>query len=125
MGTSTLTPVPASVSVSLRDRTAEEPVKIAVESLNFYYGQKRALEGLRLLAESGRVLSSSLDVEETLQAIAHLAVPGLAEMVMVDVIEGDAIRRVSASHAESRLGALFQRSREFPPRPRDGGPQAP
>lgn len=86
--------------------------------------QKRAEDGLTLLAQSGRVLSSSLEVDDTLRAIAQIAVPALAEMVMVDVIEGDAIRRVAASHAESRLGALFQRSREFPPRPRDGGPQA-
>src|SRR5688500_10444309 len=65
--------------------------------------QKRTLEGLHLLAESGRVLSSSLDVDETLQAIASLAVPALAEMVMVDVVEDGAVRRVAASHVDERL----------------------
>lgn len=86
--------------------------------------QKRAEDGLQLLAESGRVLSSSLDVEETLQAIAQLAVPQLAEMVMVDVIEDDAIRRLAASHADARALALTERARDFPPRLDDGGPQA-
>ena len=86
--------------------------------------QKRATDALRLLAESGRVLSSSLDVEETLRAIARVAVPELAEMVMVDVIEDGAIRRVAASHADERVSALFERARHFPPRLGDGGPQA-
>ncbi|HEX6040138.1 GAF domain-containing protein [Longimicrobium sp.] len=86
--------------------------------------QKRAEDGLTLLARSGRVLSSSLEVDDTLQAIAQIAVPALAEMVMVDVLEGDSIRRVAASHAASRLEALFQRARDYPPRPGDGGPQA-
>ena len=85
--------------------------------------QKRALDGLHLLAESGRVLSSSLDVDETLQAIAGLAVP-LAEMVMVDVVEDGAVRRVAASHGDERVSALFERARDFPPRVGDAGPQS-
>ncbi|HEX6373064.1 MAG TPA: GAF domain-containing protein [Longimicrobium sp.] len=86
--------------------------------------QKRALDGLHLLAESGRVLSSSLDVDETLQAIASLAVPALAEMVMVDVVEDGAVRRVAASHVDERVRALFDRARQFPPRVGDRGPQS-
>jgi PAS domain S-box-containing protein len=86
--------------------------------------QKRAAEGLQLLAESGRVLSSSLEVDDTLQAIARLAVPQLAEMAMVDVIEDGAVRRIAASHADEATAALFERARQFPPRIGDGGPQA-
>jgi len=85
--------------------------------------QKRAEEGMRLLAESGRALSSSLEVEETLQAIARMAVPQLAEMVMVDLLEGDSIRRVAASHADERITALLDRASKHPPRLGDGGPQ--
>ncbi|HEX6911036.1 MAG TPA: GAF domain-containing protein, partial [Longimicrobium sp.] len=86
--------------------------------------QKRAEEGLQLLARSGRALSSSLDVEVTLQAIAQITVPQLAEMAMVDVLEGDGIRRLGASHADERVSGLFQQARRFPPRMGDGGPQA-
>ena len=86
--------------------------------------QKRAADGLQLLAKSGRVLSSSLEVEETLEAIARLAVPELSELVMVDVIEEDGIRRVAATHADERVSALFERARGYPPRLGDGGPQA-
>ncbi|HEU4883059.1 MAG TPA: ATP-binding protein [Longimicrobium sp.] len=86
--------------------------------------QKRALDGLHLLAESGRVLSSSLDVDETLTAIASLAVPALAEMVMVDVVQDGAVRRVAASHVDERVQALFEQARQHPPRVGDRGPQS-
>ncbi|HEU0298457.1 MAG TPA: GAF domain-containing protein [Longimicrobium sp.] len=86
--------------------------------------QTRAMEGLRLLAESGRVLALSLEVEETLQAVARLTVPGLAEMAMVDVVEDGEVHRIAAMHGDERSAALFERARRFPPRPGDGGPQA-
>jgi PAS domain S-box-containing protein len=87
--------------------------------------QKRAEDGLQLLAESGRVLSSSLELEETLQAIAGLAVPQLADIVMVDLIQADgSIRRVGAAQADERLFDLFDKARRIPPRLGDGGPQA-
>jgi PAS domain S-box-containing protein len=86
--------------------------------------QKRALDGLHLLAESGRVLSTSLDVDDTLRAIASLAVPALAEMVMVDIVEDGAVRRVAASHVDERVRALFDRAKQYPPRIGDRGPQS-
>ena len=88
--------------------------------------QKAATEGLQLLAESGRVLSSSLEVDETMQAIATLAVPQLAEMVMVDLVTDDGgIRRVGACvRTDERLVSLFERALQAPPRLGDGGPQS-
>jgi len=85
--------------------------------------QKRAEEGMQLLAESGRVLSSSLEVEETLKAVARMAVPQLAEMVTVDLLDGGEVRRVAASHADERAAALVERVKGYPPRLGDGGPQ--
>lgn len=87
--------------------------------------QRRAEEALQLLAESGRVLASSLELDGTLQAIAGLAVPQLAEIVMVDMVEEDgSVRRVGAARAEGEAAALFERARRIPPRLGDGGPQA-
>lgn len=86
--------------------------------------QKRATEGLQLLAESGRLLSASLDEDETLQAIGRMAVPQLAEMVVVDLIEGPAMRRAAWSHASEGASAPLERARRFPPALDDGGPQA-
>jgi PAS domain S-box-containing protein len=87
--------------------------------------QRRAEEALQLLAESGRVLSSSLELGETLRAIAGLAVPQLAEIVMVDLIDGDdALRRVGAAREDEALADLFEQALRIPPRMGDGGPQA-
>jgi PAS domain S-box-containing protein len=46
---------------------------------------KKAELGQRLLSESGRILASSLDVERTLQEVAALAVPELADWCGVDM----------------------------------------
>lgn len=87
--------------------------------------QRRAEEALQLLAKSGRVLSLSLELGETLRAIAGLAVPQLAEIVMVDLVDGDGgIRRVGAAFGDPQLSDLFEQSLRVPPRPGDGGPQA-
>ena len=53
------------------------------------------------LAESSRVLASSLDYETTLRTVAHLAVPGLADWCAVDVLdEYGAIVRVAVEHPD-------------------------
>jgi signal transduction histidine kinase len=114
-------PLPVAFASSPLHRDGE--VVGAVVRFTDITEQKRASEGMQLLAESGRALSSSLEVEETLQAIAHLAVPQLAEMVMVDLLEGGEVRRVAAAHADERAMALLERARLYPPRPGDGGPQ--
>jgi PAS domain S-box-containing protein len=86
--------------------------------------QKRAEDGLRLLAQSGRVLSSSLELDETLRAVAGLAVPELAEIVMVDLLADGAFRRVGAAHGDERVMEIFEQARTVPPRPGDDGPQS-
>jgi PAS domain S-box-containing protein len=86
--------------------------------------QKRSEDALRLLAQSGRVLSSSLDLDETLEAVAGLAVPELAEIVMVDLLVDGGMRRVGVAHGDERVSALVRRARQYPPQRGDGGPQA-
>jgi PAS domain S-box-containing protein len=115
------TPLPVAYASSPMRRDGE--LVGAVVRFTDISEQRRATEGLRLLAETGRLLSTSLDVEATLEAVAHLALPQLADMAMVDVVEDGVIRRVAASHANERLTALFERARAFPPRLGDGGPQ--
>jgi PAS domain S-box-containing protein len=53
------------------------------------------------LANASTVLTSSLDYEATLERLANLAVPELADWCMVDTIEEDgAIRRLAIAHAD-------------------------
>lgn len=61
--------------------------------------RKRAEEDQRFLADAGPILSASLDYEETLRAIARLAVPYLADWTAVVVYgqEGGVMRLVSGN----------------------------
>jgi len=49
---------------------------------------KNAETHTRLLAESGRILASSLDFQQTLENVAQVAVPALADWCVVDLVDG-------------------------------------
>jgi PAS domain S-box-containing protein len=60
----------------------------------------RAERAQRLLAEAGQVLSSSLDYQESLQRVAELMVPGLADRCQVLLrSEDDELEEVAVAHA--------------------------
>ena len=83
-----------------------------------------ARQRLTFLAEASQILASSLDYEATLQSVAHLVVPQLADWCIMDVVdESRAIRRVAVAHAESAKQEL---SRELEKRyvPDWNSPQA-
>ncbi|MFJ6539860.1 PP2C family protein-serine/threonine phosphatase [Streptomyces sp. NPDC091385] len=52
---------------------------------------------LRLLAEASRALASSLDAGEALRRLARVVVPNLADACVIDVIEGDGLRRLTVT----------------------------
>src|SRR5438874_3836812 len=54
------------------------------------------------LAEASRVLAASLDYEATLRSVARVAIPYLADYVLVDVLEtqGRLRRRLAAAHTD-------------------------
>jgi PAS domain S-box-containing protein len=75
--------------------------------------RKRAEERAAFLAEAAVVLSSSLDYPRVLAALARLAVPRLAEMCAVDVVEGDRrIQRVALVHVDPDKEAAARELRE-------------
>jgi serine phosphatase RsbU (regulator of sigma subunit)/PAS domain-containing protein len=62
---------------------------------------KRAEFAQRLLAEAGELLSSSLDYEQTLQQVARLAVPRLADWCGVTMPDEDGVlRSVAVAHVD-------------------------
>jgi PAS domain S-box-containing protein len=66
-----------------------------------------AEDALRLLDDAGRALASSLDYEATLQRVAWIAVPRLADWCFVDLIDAQGIlRRVGVAHADPAQRAL-------------------
>ena len=64
-------------------------------------------ERLALLAEWSRHLASTLDYEATLQAIARLTVPALADWCVVDLVAGNhQMRRLVVGHADPAKAPL-------------------
>ncbi len=85
--------------------------------------RRQAENALRLLSEAGSALASSLDYEETLQRVAWLAVPALADWCVVDLRdETGAVRRVAIAYADPAQADLAARSMHYPPTAAVAGP---
>lgn len=61
---------------------------------------QRAETAQRFLADASRELAESLDYQTTLDKIARLAVPAIADWCVVDLREGESLRRVSVAHTD-------------------------
>lgn len=70
----------------------------------------------RFLAEAGAVLASSLDYQTTLEQVAHLAVPQLADWCTVHiVIEDGSIEQIAVAHIDpSKLEWAHQIREKYP-----------
>jgi signal transduction histidine kinase len=66
------------------------------------------------LAEASRVLAGSLDDDATLKSMARVAVPYLADYVVVDVLDADRrLRRLGAAHARPDVEPALVEARPF------------
>ncbi|MDQ6781571.1 MAG: SpoIIE family protein phosphatase [Candidatus Eremiobacteraeota bacterium] len=75
----------------------------------------RAREQLSFLAEAGRVLSLSLDPATTLERIARLAVPRIADWCGVDILQEDGeIRSLAVLHADASKTDIARELRAYP-----------
>ena len=73
---------------------AEGSLSMVISVIEDLTEVKRAELAQRMLAEAGHALSSSLDYEQTLQRVARLTVPGLADWCAVAMRgDGDALGR--------------------------------
>jgi PAS domain S-box-containing protein len=77
---------------------------------------KQAEESQRFLAEASNMLVESLDYETTLQNVAQLAVPSIADWCAIHLLEADgAIRRLAVAHVDSKRAELaYQRPARYP-----------
>ena len=87
----------------VQERTAD--LMVANEALRDEIREReRAEQALRFLTDATAVLASSLDYEDTLQNIVRLAVPRLADLCIVDMMEDeDMPRRVVVSHTNPEV----------------------
>lgn len=82
-------------------------VELAVSVIEDVTQARRTEAAQRLLAEAGRTLASSLDYEQTLQAVARLAVPELADWCGVQVRgSGEHLDQVAVAHVDPEKVAL-------------------
>jgi PAS domain S-box-containing protein len=83
----------------------------SVQDITARVKQRNALQ---LLARAGSALSSSLDLEVTLEELAHIVVPDLADWCMVDLVgASNTIRRVAVVHSNPQKAAAAQKFKEL------------
>ena len=64
---------------------------------------------LTLLADAGSILGKSVDYQESLNELARMVVPDLADWCVVDVVEQESgVRRVAVAHEDPSLVALAE-----------------
>jgi PAS domain S-box-containing protein len=80
--------------------------------------RRAALE--RHLAQAGLTLAASLDYEGTLQSIAHIALPAVADCAVLDVLEPDgSIRRIASTHDDDEATTALRELNGRLPAPND------
>ena len=85
-------------------------LKLVVNVIEDITEVKRAELAQRMLARAGELLSSSLDYERTLQQVAELAVPELADWCTVSLPDAHGyVRAVAVAHVDPEKVALARR----------------
>jgi serine phosphatase RsbU (regulator of sigma subunit) len=81
--------------------------------------ERDARRRAHFLAESGAILDSSLDYEETLANVAQIAVPEVADWCGVSILDGDGnLTEVAAAHVDAAKREIGRELRDrFPPDP--------
>jgi signal transduction histidine kinase/PAS domain-containing protein len=105
--------------ISLRDITArkraEEGARRLIRAKAARSAAEEAARRFRFLAEATEVLSSSLDYERTLAALARFCVSEIADWALVYMAEEDgAVRRLEVAHRDPGMVGLVRELRESP-----------
>lgn len=74
-----------------------------------WFGTNTDVTARRFLDDATRLLNRTLDVRETLEELAQLAVPDLADWCVVDLLEGDQLEHVAIVHRDEARRDAAQR----------------
>ena len=97
-------------------RGGEGQVEAAVTIIEDVTISKQLQLRSEFLARAATLLASSLDYQQTLQNVAGLAVPQLADWCGVDLIDDDGVREpVAVAHVDPSRVELAARLREYEP----------
>jgi serine phosphatase RsbU (regulator of sigma subunit)/anti-sigma regulatory factor (Ser/Thr protein kinase) len=84
----------------------------ALDRARFYAAEHETAVRQGFLAEASRVLSSSLDYEETLARVARLAVPGIADACTVYLVDEAGLRLMVTAHVDPASEAILRQRME-------------
>jgi signal transduction histidine kinase len=93
----------------------------AIEAVRLLRRARRAERRARFLARASQTLAASLDYRVTLDRVARLAVPVVADLCAVDILEEDgSIRRLAvAHHTEAKASDVWELGQRWPSRLED------
>ncbi|HZD17340.1 MAG TPA: histidine kinase dimerization/phospho-acceptor domain-containing protein, partial [Actinomycetota bacterium] len=104
--------------VSLRDVTdrmkAEEQARELIREQAARAEAEQAAHRAEFLAEAGRRLSTTLDLDATLQTVTTLVVEELADYCVVDLVDQDGTRRFTAARIGGERKALLREAEHYP-----------
>lgn len=100
--------------VTERQHAEEERARLLRRETAARAAAEEAGQRARFLAEAGALLDESLDHRERLSRLARLAVPALATLCVVDLVDESGVRRVEVAHAEPALAPLARELLRFP-----------
>jgi PAS domain S-box-containing protein len=97
---------------------AEGRVELAVNVFRDITERRRAEEAWQFLSEASVALGPTLDYRATLQKVATLAVPRIADWCVVDILRADGtLEQAAAEHADPALRDVARQWRtKWPPR---------
>ena len=94
----------------------------AIRQYRAFAAAREANDKLAFLADASALMSSTSDIGVTLTSVAQLAVPRLADLCAIHLVDEDRIRTVAVSHVPSdQLEAVRRRDDEFPVDPDERG----
>ena len=95
-------------------------IRGAVVSFADVSARARATAVEHFLDESGRVLSSSIEFEEALATLSHLAVPMVGDLCIIDILDDDGVLKPTVAHVDQTAADAIRAYRQTNPLDREG-----
>ena len=100
---------PAEAAISHLGTPSKQIYSVVLRDITL---RRRAEQSQRFLAEASETLSSSLGVEDTMESLAHLAVPALCDASIVTAYHDGAFHGVAIAHVDAAAGSSLRLRRK-------------
>jgi len=111
--------------VTERRRAQDELGRLVAREAEARVRADQARQRVAFFAQASRALTQSLDYESTLQTLARVPVPSLADLCVIDVLQEGRLHRAAAAHRDPGKEAVAaDLQQRFPPDPAGPHPVA-